>query len=136
MALACELLKQLEYTCIKGSVDREVGALVYDSRKIEKGCIFVCIEGTKTDGHSFAVEAAEKGAAVLVTQKDVEVPKESDIAIVRTEDTRYALAFLSAAYFGHPAERMKIIGITGRRERRQRLILSNPFWSMRAGRWD
>ena len=49
MALACELLKQLEYTCIKGSVDREVGALVYDSRKIEKGCIFVCIEGTKTD---------------------------------------------------------------------------------------
>ena len=113
MALACELLKQLEYTCIKGSVDREVGALVYDSRKIEKGCIFVCIEGTKTDGHSFAVEAAEKGAAVLVTQKDVEVPKESDIAIVRTEDTRYALAFLSAAYFGHPAERMKIIGITG-----------------------
>ena len=77
MALACELLKQLEYTCIKGSVDREVGALVYDSRKIEKGCIFVFIEGTKTDGHSFAVEAAGRiqnaKAAMEVATKQIPI---------------------------------------------------------------
>jgi len=98
---------------VRGEVEREVGALVYDSRKIEKGCMFVCITGTHVDGHSFAAEAAERGAAVLVTEKEVEIPGESDVCVVRVEDTRYALAFLSAAYFGHPARRLKTIGITG-----------------------
>lgn len=113
MAHALKLLERLTFTCVKGSPDREVGTLVYDSRKIEKDCMFVCIAGANVDGHSFAAEAAEKGAAVIVAQKEVEVPEESGVTVIRVEDTRYALAFLSAAYFGYPAERMKIIGITG-----------------------
>lgn len=113
MVRALKLLEKLEFTCVKGNPDREVGALVYDSRKIEKDCMFVCIAGANADGHSFASEAAEKGACVIVAEKDVELPEGSDAAVVRVADTRYALAFLSAAYFGHPAEQMKIIGITG-----------------------
>lgn len=108
-----ELLKGITYECIKGTVDREVSQVVYDSRKIVKDCLFICICGYNTDGHDFAYEAADKGAAVLVVQKDVSLPEGSDVTVIRVEDTRYAMAFISAAYFGHPADRLKVIGITG-----------------------
>ncbi len=108
-----ELLKGITYECIKGTVDKEVSEVVYDSRKIVKDCLFICICGYNTDGHDFACEAADKGASVLVVQKEVELPEESDVTVIRVEDTRYAMAFISAAYFGHPADRLKIIGITG-----------------------
>ena len=111
--LASKMFEKLTYECVRGNVDKEITALVYDSRKIEKGCMFVCIAGANFDGHSCAGEAAEKGATVLITQSDVTVPEDSDVTVVRVDDTRYALAFLSAAWFGNPAERMRIIGITG-----------------------
>lgn len=113
MVRASKLLERIEYTCMAGDPDREVGALVYDSRKIEKDCMFVCIAGANADGHSFAKEAVQKGAAVLIVEKEVKLPEDCGVAVIRVENTRYALAFLSAAYFGYPAERMKIIGITG-----------------------
>lgn len=108
-----ELLKGITYECRKGTVDRKVSEVVYDSRKIVKDCLFICICGYNTDGHDFACEAADKGAAVLVVQKEVELPKDSDVTVIHVEDTRYAMAFISAAYFGHPADRLKVIGITG-----------------------
>ncbi len=108
-----ELLKELSYECIRGTADREITEVVYDSRKISKGCLFICICGYNVDGHSFAEEAASKGAAALVVQKDVELPDESDITVIKVEDTRYAMAFIAAAYFNHPADRLKVIGITG-----------------------
>ncbi len=108
-----ELLKGLSYECIRGNVDCEIKEVVCDSRKLSEGCLFICICGYNVDGHSFAREAAEKGAAALVVQKDVEIPKDSHTTVIRVEDTRYAMAFISAAYFGHPADRLKVIGITG-----------------------
>ena len=74
MVCASELLKKLTFTCVKGDPDREVSALVYDSRKIEKDCMFVCLVGANADGHSFAAQAAGEGAAVIVAQKEVELP--------------------------------------------------------------
>lgn len=112
--MKCEdLLKGLSYECIRGNIDREIKEVVYDSRKLSEGCLFICICGYNVDGHSFAGEAAGKGAAALVVQKEVEIPEESDITVIKVEDTRYAMAFISAAYFGHPADRLKVIGITG-----------------------
>lgn len=108
-----ELLKGLSFECVRGGLNKSISEVVYDSRKITKDCLFICICGYNVDGHSFAYEAAEKGAAVLVVQKDVEVPKESNVTVIKVEDTRYAMAFIAAAYFGHPADQMKIIGITG-----------------------
>lgn len=113
MVQASKLLEKLAYTCEKGKSDRQISALVYDSRKIEKDCMFVCLSGANADGHDFAWEAAKKGAAVIVAEKEISVPEELDVTLIRVENTRYALAFLSAAYFGHPAKQMKIIGITG-----------------------
>lgn len=109
--LLTDLLKNLEYTCVQGRTDLSVTGIVYDSRKIEKGCLFVCIEGVNADGHDYLHEAVKKEAAAVLVCKEVETV--SGITVIRVEDTRYALAFLSAAWFGHPADRLKVIGVTG-----------------------
>lgn len=106
-----KLLERLEYEVVQGSDSTEVTTLVNDSRRVEPGSVFVCISGAVSDGHKFAQDVAEKGAAALVVEKDVEVPE--DVTVIRVTDTRYALALMSAAYFGYPAEKLKIIGITG-----------------------
>ena len=110
-----KLLEKITYECISGSLDREVNAVVYDSRKVTENCVFICIEGANFDGHKFANEVVKKGATVLVVQKEVDeaLKYNPDVTILKVENTRYAMAFISAAYFGHPAEQMKIIGITG-----------------------
>lgn len=114
MKMTCrELLKKIEYTCLLGSEDVTVSEVVYDSRKLTKECMFICIEGANFDGHKFAKEAVVQGASVLVVSKPVEIPENSEVTIIQVENTRYAMAFISAAYFGNPAEKMKIIGITG-----------------------
>ena len=68
-----QLLEKLQFTCVQGSLDKDITAVVYDSRKIIEGCMFICIEGANFDGHSMAAQAAEKGATALITCKPVEV---------------------------------------------------------------
>lgn len=108
-----DLLNELDYECIQGSTDTEVTKIVSDSRKIEEGCLFVCIEGANFDGHAFAAEVVKAGAKVLVVSKPVKGVSRKNITVVMVKDTRYAMAFMSAAFFGHPAEKLKVIGITG-----------------------
>ena len=106
-----QLLEHLEYTCLQGSTDVKVTAVVNDSRKIEEGCLFLCIKGAAFDGHKFAAEAAEKGAAVLVVEDEVEVP--DSVTVIKVDNTRYAMALISAAWFGYPAEELTTIAVTG-----------------------
>lgn len=106
-----QLFERIEYELIQGDLDGTVTDIIYDSRKVQKDCLFVCIKGSAADGHQFAAEAAEQGASVLVVSEDVSVS--ADTAVIKVKDTRYALALLSAAYFDYPAETLKVIGITG-----------------------
>lgn len=108
-----DLLGEISYECIQGTLSADVSAVVYDSRKISRGSLFVCIEGLNFDGHGFAVEAVGGGACALIVSKPVEGVEGKDVTVIRVEDTRYALAFISAAWFGHPAKKLKVIGITG-----------------------
>ncbi|MEE1100111.1 MAG: UDP-N-acetylmuramoyl-L-alanyl-D-glutamate--2,6-diaminopimelate ligase [Agathobacter sp.] len=105
------LLEELEYTILAGSNSTEVTTLVYDSRKVEKGSVFVCISGTVRDAHDFIPDVIESGASVVVVEK--EVPIIPNVTYVKVQNTREALAYMSAAYFGHPADKLKTIGITG-----------------------
>ena len=105
------LLERIEYECIQGSTDCDIGAVVYDSRKASPSCLFVCIKGAVSDGHAYAAEVCAKGAAAIIVSDEVTVPE--NVTVIRVPDTRYALAFVSAAWFGYPAEQLKTIGITG-----------------------
>lgn len=106
-----ELIEDMEYECLQGSLDKEITSLIYDSRKAEAGAVFVCISGAVRDGHDFAKEVAEKGCTALIVEKKVDVPE--DVTLICVKDSRLALAQASAAYFGHPAEKLTTIGITG-----------------------
>ena len=106
-----KLLERLDYQCINGSLDVEVTALVNDSRKAQEGSLFFCIKGAVTDGHQYAADVTKKGAKVLIVQDEVEV--EEGVTVIRVKDSRYAMALISAAWFDYPAEKLRVIGITG-----------------------
>lgn len=106
-----KLLEKLSYEVKQGSTDTEITTLVYDSRKVEKGSVFVCISGSMRDAHEFIPDVVAKGASAVIVEKEVEVPE--GVTVIRTEDNRNALACMAAAYFDYPAEKLKTIGITG-----------------------
>ena len=108
-----DLLKNLTYTCTCGTLERGVSAVCYDSRRVTKDCLFICIVGNNFDGHSVISDVIANGASVLVVSKETKLPPDSDVTVIRVEDTRYAMAFISAAWFGNPAEKLTVIGITG-----------------------
>ena len=106
-----QLLERLEYEVVQGADEIEITTLANDSRKVENGSAFVCISGAVVDGHEFVADVTEKGASAVIVEKEVKAPE--GVTVIRVEDTRYALALMSAAYFGYPAEKLKVIGITG-----------------------
>ncbi len=110
-----DLLKEVEVEQVSGDTCVEISDIIYDSRKVIPGCVFVAISGVKSDGHDYLGAAAEKGAWVFVVEN-----KEKGAAfasgmqtVVYVKETRKALAQLSAAYFGHPEKKLTTIGITG-----------------------
>lgn len=108
-----KLLEKLTFECIQGSTECEVTEVIYDSRKVSDGCLFICIEGANFDGHKFAGNVAEQGAKVLVVSKDVPEVADKEVTVIQVSDTRYAMAFIAAAWFDYPANKLKTIGITG-----------------------
>ena len=122
------LLERLEYTIVlKGcfTADEEalrllVPAVVSDDRNLSKGCLFICCRITNHNGSDSIGKAIEAGASVIVTEPGLfkeylKTAKEKDhkTVVIFTEDTRYAMAVIYAAWYGYPAEKMKVVGITG-----------------------
>ena len=108
-----ELLNGVEIEIIRGAEDREITEVVYDNRKLKADCLFVCIVGANFDGHSAIGDAVKAGAGAVVVSREVDIPEESDITVIRVEDTRYAMAYIAANYNGNPADKLKTIGVTG-----------------------
>ena len=102
-----ELLADTGIACGTLSADTEVVSITCDSRKVETGSLFVCIEGTAVDGHRFA-EAAQAAGALVLVQRDLGLPNQ-----LMAADTRMAWAQICANWFGRPAARVKMIGVTG-----------------------
>ena len=109
-----ELVEKLEINVIQGSVDVSVTSLTYDSRKVTDGTAFVCIAGAVSNGHKYIASAVENGASVIVVQTGEVIPDiPENVTVVASDNTRKALAYMSAAYFGNPAGDLFTIGITG-----------------------
>ena len=107
-----QVLAEVNYEVLQGSLDKEVADIAYDSRKVKKDVMFVAIEGTVVDGHKFIDSAVAQGAGVVVVEKRVEVA-DKDVTVVLVKNGRVALSLMSAAYFGYPAKKMITVGITG-----------------------
>ena len=129
-----ELIKDLDFECVQGSTDIDITTLVYDSRKVEDGSVFVCISGAVRDGHDFAKDVVKAGAKALIVEKNVDVP--DDVTVIKVADTRLGLAVSSAAYFGNPANELTTIGITVTRGKPLQLIWFVPYWRNQASKQD
>lgn len=104
-----DLTDEIAVEQFNGSWDIEIAGISYDSRKIKPGNAFVCIEGYRTDGHQYVLDAEKKGASVIIAQK----PVVSALPVLYTEDTRLALAQMAKRFYRNPAKNFKLIGITG-----------------------
>lgn len=105
-----DLLNGIDITNKVSDTDVEISGIAYDSRKVEKGFVFVCIKGYVTDGHKYVKSAIENGAAVIVAEDDIEA---DGVVLVKTDNTRKALAVMASNFYGNPKDKMKIIGVTG-----------------------
>jgi UDP-N-acetylmuramoyl-L-alanyl-D-glutamate--2,6-diaminopimelate ligase len=95
---------------IVGSVDRPVENIAYDSRRVQRHTMFVALRGEKADGHQFIGHAIDKGASVIVAEREEKDPRVTCLVV---ENTRTALADFSAAFYGHPARKLKLAAVTG-----------------------
>ena len=97
---------------ISQSGDPEITSICYRSQDAGPGAMFVAIRGAHADGHQYVRNAIDRGAAAVVVAADHHLSA-SDTAVARVEDTRKALAAVSSAFYGHPSEKLVLIGITG-----------------------
>ena len=107
-----QLLRNVDYELVKGSLNVEISDVKDDSRKVEKDDMYVAKVGATSDGHKYIPDVIKKGAKVIVIEKEIDMPKE-DITVIRVKSSREAMAEISAAYFNYPAKELTVIGITG-----------------------
>lgn len=107
-----ELLNRIPVLEIHGKNDREVSALVFDSRKVTEDSLYVAVKGTVADGHSFIASSIEKGAKTIVCE---ELPENLDqnITYIKVKDSSKTLGQLASNFYGNPSEKLKLIGVTG-----------------------
>lgn len=105
------LLKGLDYNLVQGSMEQDIHGISHHSKDVEKDYMFIAISGFKVDGHLAVNEAIANGATAILVEKQVEAP--SNTTIIQVEDTREALAMLSASFYEHPTATLNTIGITG-----------------------
>lgn len=109
-----EICKEIKYECLKGSMETEIRDIIYDSRKLTEGTMFVCMVGAVTDGHKYIPDAVEKGASAIVVEREEEAAQIPEgITVLKVASARMALALMSAALFGYPDRKLVTIGITG-----------------------
>ncbi|MCR4672820.1 MAG: UDP-N-acetylmuramoyl-L-alanyl-D-glutamate--2,6-diaminopimelate ligase [Lachnospiraceae bacterium] len=114
-----ELLKDIPFRMLCGSLDREVTGLCADTRSVSGGDVFICIKGARFDSHSQIARIAEADPALIVVSEEwtggngAAVKEVSGANIVAVADTREAKAFIAAAFYGYPSKKLTVIGITG-----------------------
>lgn len=106
-----QLIEGLTYEVLQGNLDIEINNIHNDSRNVGTGDLFFCITGAVSDGHSYAIDVANKGAKVLVVEKEVTVDEK--VTVIKVPSTRYAMGIISSRFYGEPSKKLTVIGITG-----------------------
>ena len=111
-----KVLKDILYKAglqeILGTTSVEVNSVKFSSREVEKGCLFVAVRGTVTDGHEFIQQAVDAGAAAIVCESFPKMIRQG-VTYVRVSDSAVALSVICGNFFDNPSAKLKLIGITG-----------------------
>ena len=114
-----QLLRGLRVRKTEGPLDRAIKGIACDSRLVREDFLFVAITGFSVDGHDYIEDAVSRGSAAVITERAVEAgsigysASRDRITCVEVFDSREALALISAAFYGHPSEKISLVGITG-----------------------
>ncbi len=104
----CDILKDIPH---EGDSTAEISAIEYNSKNAVGGSLFVCLRGANADGHKYASSAYDKGCRAFLCEERLDLPEDAEQFVC--ENTRAALAVASAEFYGHPANKLKLIGVTG-----------------------
>ena len=107
-----KILSGIEVVSFTGDRMREIENIVFDSRNVRKGSLFVAVKGTKTDGHDFITDAVQSGALAIICEK---FPGNCDknVCWIQVASSARALGQASSNYYGRPSSNLKLIGVTG-----------------------
>lgn len=126
-----ELLERIQPVEMGLDSSTEITSLAYDSRRVDKGCVFFAIQGEKTDGHLFIDKAIGRGAVVIVS--DQEAPARHAARWVRVRKIRRALSEAARRFYDYPDLKLQLIGITGTNGKTTTAYLLNSIFEA-AGR--
>lgn len=107
-----DLLKETEHTVLSGDKNIEISNIVYNSKKVIKGSLFVCIKGFKLDGHDYIVDAVKNGAVAILVEEELKNYPE-DVVFIKVENTRKVLPQIGSIFYGEPSKDLNVVGITG-----------------------
>ncbi len=107
-----DILLAIQPVSVSGNTSVEVSGLCIDSRKVEKGSVFIAVRGTAVDGHEYIVKSIEQGAVAIVCET-MPADKKEGIVYVQMKDSALAAGLLASAFYGNPSHGMKVVGITG-----------------------
>ncbi len=110
--LLSDILYKISLQTVSGKTDIEIDSIEFDSRKVEKGYLFVAIPGTQVDGHDYIEKAIEKGAAAILCERLPETLVEG-VAYIQVENAAKAMGFAAANLFDQPSQQMQLVGVTG-----------------------
>ena len=108
-----ELIEGLDFELVSGDTNVEVNDIKNDSRKVLDGDLFFCISGAVSDGHKYAEDVINKGAVVLIVEKKPEVNVPENVTVIKVNNSRYAMGYISSRFYGEPSKKLTVIGITG-----------------------
>lgn len=107
-----KLIEGLNYELIQGSTEIEVDNVAWDSRKVTENSLFICVKNRNVDRHSYAIEAAQRGALALIIEHDVlDIPHW--ITLIKVEDSKKAMARIANIFWGEPSKKFNLVGVTG-----------------------
>ena len=107
-----DILDGVRVQAIENPTNPIVGGLTYDSRAVKDGDCFFAVRGTQSDGHRYIASAIKRGAKSIICEEMPEV-RNADVAYVVVEDTNIAMAHIAAAFYDHPSEELRLVGVTG-----------------------
>ena len=104
-----ELIRDVDGARLRGSGQTQIAELTIDSRKVAPGALYICIPGTRVDGHAFVPQAQAAGAAAILCEREMD----TDLPQVIVPDARRAMSTVAANFYGRPAQGMKLLAVTG-----------------------
>ncbi|MCD2345876.1 UDP-N-acetylmuramoyl-L-alanyl-D-glutamate--2,6-diaminopimelate ligase [Clostridium guangxiense] len=107
-----KLLKDINYDVISGNINIDIKGISYDSRKVQKDFVFICIRGTRVNGHNYIKEAINNGASAIIIEEEVQF-NSAEITLIKVKNTKITLASAANLFYGEPSKKINLIGITG-----------------------